>query len=142
MTMCARHNGEWQGMNWIRQEKRLAIYLRDGCACVYCGATVENGATLSLDHVIAHSKGGSNEARNLVTCCKRCNDSRGARNVLKFVEVVAEYVNHGVLAKRILQHLRACQQRDLAPFLVEAKRLIALRGSAFAVLTYRGRKSK
>lgn len=28
---------DWQGMNWIRQDKRLAIYLRDGLACVWCG---------------------------------------------------------------------------------------------------------
>jgi 5-methylcytosine-specific restriction endonuclease McrA len=78
--MNARARGDWQGMNWIRQEKRLAIYLRDGCACVWCGAKVEEGAQLTLDHVRCHSAGGSNAASNLVTACKRCNDSRGARS--------------------------------------------------------------
>src|SRR5438128_11454104 len=33
-----------QGMNWIRPEKRLALYLRDGLACCYCGEAVEDGA--------------------------------------------------------------------------------------------------
>lgn len=140
--MCVRHNGDWQGMNWIRQEKRLAIYLRDGCACVYCGATVEEGATLTLDHVVPHSRGGSNDATNLVTCCKRCNDSRGNRSLTKWVEVVVAYVNHGVLAKRVLRHVEVCRTRALEPFMAEAKRLVALRGSAFAVLSHRARRSK
>lgn len=39
-------NANWQGMNWIRQEKRYAIYLRDGLACVWCKATIED-TTLS-----------------------------------------------------------------------------------------------
>lgn len=135
--MTARADGNWQGMNWIRQEKRLAIYLRDGCACAWCGAKVEDGTQLTLDHLVPHCKGGSNDETNLVTACKHCNDSRGARGVTKFSEVVAAYVNHGVLAKRILQHVKSCARRDLKPFLVEAKALVALRGSAFAVLNGR-----
>jgi hypothetical protein len=120
-------------MNWIRQEKRLAIYLRDGCACVWCGAKVEEGTQLTLDHVIPHSEGGPNDDWNLVTACKRCNDSRGARSAREFSKVVAAYVNHGVLARRILQHVVRTKE-PLAPFLIEAKKLIARRGSAFAVL--------
>jgi len=42
---------KWQGMNWIRREKRVAIYLRDGCACAYCGATLEDGTQLTLDYL-------------------------------------------------------------------------------------------
>lgn len=30
------------GSKWIRPEKRLAIYHRDGFACIYCGATAES----------------------------------------------------------------------------------------------------
>lgn len=74
----------WQGMNWCRPSTRLAIYLRDGLACVWCGAGVEEGARLTLDHLKPHSKGGSNAPSNLLTACKRCNDSRGARSAAKF----------------------------------------------------------
>src|SRR3990167_4136458 len=94
----ARARGEWQGMNWIRQEKRLAIYLRDGMSCAWCGHSVEEGASLSLDHLAPHSKGGSNHESNLVTSCERCNKSRGARSVKAFAVAVAEYINHGVSA--------------------------------------------
>ena len=121
-------------MNWIRQEKRLAIYLRDGLACAYCGHGVEDGATLSLDHLIPHSQGGSNRAENLVTCCDRCNKSRGVRPVKAFCSAVAQYLNHGALALEIELHVRDCIARELAPRIAEAKTLIARRGSVARVL--------
>ena len=135
--MNARAKGNWQGMNWIRQEKRLAIYLRDGCACVWCGANVENGAQLTLDHIVGHSKKQDNSATNLVTSCHRCNTSRGTRTVNKFAVAVAEYLNHGVKADAILKHVRNCAARSIKPHLVEAKALIARRGSALAALQER-----
>ena len=119
-------------MNWITQNKRLAIYLRDGLACVYCGDTVENGAKLTLDHVKPHCKGGGNEATNLVTCCHRCNTSRGARPVTQFAQSVAEYLNHGVKAAEIIKHVRNTRKRNLP--MAEAKELIARRGSVARVL--------
>lgn len=134
----ARANGVWQGMNWIRQEKRLAIYLRDGCACAWCGATVEQGAKLTLDHVVVHSKTGNNDATNLVTACHRCNTSRGTRRAAKFAVSVAAYLNHGIAADAILSHVRRCAARSLKAHKIEAKALIARRGSAFAALTEKG----
>jgi 5-methylcytosine-specific restriction endonuclease McrA len=42
-----------QGMNWIRPEKRLAIYLRDGLACCYCAAvSVMEGEAGSAAHTV------------------------------------------------------------------------------------------
>ena len=102
----ARGAGKWQGMNWITQVRRLAIYLRDGAACVYCGEGLEHGATLSLDHVKPHSKGGTNHETNLVTCCKRCNDSRGNRPLTTFAKGVAAYRNHGLTADVILRDVK------------------------------------
>lgn len=67
-----------QGSKWIRRNKRLAIYLRDGFACVYCGAGVEDAAKLTLDHVLPCELGGSNEGTNLVTCCLSCNSAKQA----------------------------------------------------------------
>ena len=131
----ARSRGEWQGMNWIRQEKRLAIYLRDGLACAYCGHSVESGASLSLDHLKPHSKGGDNGEHNLVTCCERCNKTRGNRSVRAFSRAVAEYLNHGVTAEEIERHVRATAKRSLKPHKLEAKQMIARRGSAARVLS-------
>jgi len=132
--MNARAKGNWQGMNWIRQEKRLAIYLRDGCACAWCGATVEGGAQLTLDHIVVHSKAPNNSETNLVTACARCNSSRGTRTVNKFAAAVAAYLNGGAKAEEILKHVRNCAARSLKPHIAEAKALIARRGSAANVL--------
>jgi HNH endonuclease len=129
-----RANGIWQGMNWIRQEKRLAIYLRDGLACAYCGSAVEQGTPLTLDHVRCFSKGGSNAESNLVTACVRCNSSRGNRPLRRFARAVASYVNHGVTMADILKHVAACTARPLLEYRAEADKLIARRGSAAKVL--------
>lgn len=131
----ARTAGNWQGMNWIRQEKRLAIYLRDGLACCYCNAGVEDGAQFTLDHVRPHSKSGSNHQSNLVTACTRCNFSRGDRPLKSFTESVALYINHGATAEAIQAGIRNKTARKLAPYLIEAKALIARRGSLQKVLT-------
>ena len=41
--------------------------------CAYC----ESEEDLTLDHVIPQSKGGLDITRNVVCCCKSCNQSKG-----------------------------------------------------------------
>lgn len=69
--------GDWHGSHWLRPEKRLAVFLRDGFACIYCEDSAENGASLTLDHLIARADGGSNHASNLITSCLSCNARKG-----------------------------------------------------------------
>lgn len=47
------------------------IHRRDG-ACVYCRST----ANLQYDHLVPRSQGGTDDARNIVRSCLRCNTSR------------------------------------------------------------------
>jgi len=117
------------GMNWISKDKRLAIYLRDGMGCMYCGSTLEDGITLTLDHLTPRSRGGDNEATNLITCCSKCNSVRGDRILIHFADTVAAYINHGVAAEMILAHIAICASRDLAPFRQMAKEIMSLRPS-------------
>jgi hypothetical protein len=120
-------NGQGQGMNWVRPSTRLAIYLRDGLACVWCGASVEDGAKLTLDHLDAHTNGGNNAATNLVTACHRCNSSRGARRPHVFAKAVAAYLDHDVTAAHILTHVRTTAKRQLDRAM--AREMLARRGS-------------
>lgn len=55
---------------------REQILARDGHACVYCGAT---DTDFDIDHVLPRSRGGLNTPENLVTACRTCNRSKGAR---------------------------------------------------------------
>ena len=126
MPARGKANGAYQGSKWLTRERRLAIYLRDGLACVYCGSTVEDGTQLSLDHIRPHSEGGSTKSDNLLTACKRCNSSRGNRSVEGFCEAVAGYLNHGITGAMILQHITETSQRVVD--IKAAKALIARRG--------------
>jgi hypothetical protein len=102
-----------QGSKWIRKDKRLAIYLRDGLSCVYCGRTMEQGdAQLTLDHVTPVELGGSNRARNLVTCCMGCNCSKQDKPVREFVAYLdAQGADTQGLAKRVRKHTRRSIKR-------------------------------
>lgn len=104
----------WNGAKWIRRDRRLAIYMRDGLACVYCGSSLEHDeVTLSLDHVIPVSRGGQNVSRNLVTSCRKCNSVRGDRTLRDFAHAVAFYLNGGVNAPDIISHVQNCAERPV-----------------------------
>ena len=66
------------GSRWLRPEKRLAIYIRDGFQCAYCGRSLKGAtpAEVTLDHLLPRVAGGGNEATNLITACRACNSSR------------------------------------------------------------------
>jgi len=123
--MSARANGKWGGMNWIRQDKRFAIYLRDGLACACCGRSVEEGTRLTLDHIIPRSCGGDNKETNLITACDKCNSTRGARNIHEFTLAVAQYT--GKSASGIMVFIEEKRNLSLDSFKVQAKEIIASR---------------
>lgn len=75
---------EWGGKHWIRDEKRFAIYLRDGLCCLYCGRDIES-VVMSLDHLKCRSNSGSNSPRNLISCCVDCNSKRSDESWQDFV---------------------------------------------------------
>lgn len=102
--------------SWIRSERRLAINLRDGMACAYCGIDLHGAEpeTITLDHLVPRNVklaygGGGNEASNLVTACKSCNSSRQDRPWMS-------YATGGAIDR--IEHLR---NRELAPYLTLAK---------------------
>ncbi len=59
-----------------RKITRRAVFARDRWTCQYCG--VERG-TLTVDHVIPRSKGGSSAWENIVASCAPCNRRKGDR---------------------------------------------------------------
>lgn len=113
-----------QGSKWIRPVKRLAIYARDGFACVYCGSAMESGARLTLDHVVPCLLGGNNEATNLVTACLACNSAKQARSVTEFAMILAD---RGVNPDLIGDRVRKQTGKDLAAYMVTARAIEAAR---------------
>ena len=59
----------------IRKTVSPLIFERDGLRCVYC----RSAEGLTVDHRFPRARGGSNDPQNLVTACRYCNSSKGAR---------------------------------------------------------------
>lgn len=128
MAARGKQNNKYHGSKWIRRERRLAIYMRDGLSCAYCGATIEDdGITLTLDHIKPYSQGGTSATHNLITACQRCNSSRGDRSVEEFTKAVAAYLDHGITAEEIQKSIEEKIARQIN--VAEAKEIIERRGS-------------
>lgn len=117
---------KWQGMNWITQIRRLAIYIRDDFTCAHCGRNLRNlaaGERIELDHILPVSNGGTNATENLVTCC----GGKGGCNVRRsdtLVEIyhadnfaalarIGDFISRPInprLAKQILEERKATRE--------------------------------
>lgn len=86
------------------------VFLRDGSKCVYCEAdllcpttTDEEPVRLTLDHITLASHGGPRSESNLVTCCNRCNSTRGDRDIVEWlVTLKPRDTYHGERAVRLV----------------------------------------
>jgi len=56
---------------------RENLFKRDNFQCGYCGSN----KNLTIDHIHPKSKGGTNDWKNLVTCCKVCNSYKGDKTL-------------------------------------------------------------
>lgn len=72
---------------WIRVDKRLAVYLRDGFRCLCCGRDLRDAdpRDVTLDHAKARCDGGSNHESNIYTACVSCNSRRQDKPLYDFV---------------------------------------------------------
>lgn len=57
---------------------RENVYIRDEFTCQYCGKK-EAAKSLTLDHVIPASQSGPKTWGNVVTACKKCNQTKANR---------------------------------------------------------------
>lgn len=55
---------------------RKNLMYRDHYSCQYCGV---KSVSLTIDHVIPRSKGGTDSWDNVVACCQSCNVKKGNR---------------------------------------------------------------
>lgn len=69
--------------------QRRRIFERDGGKCKYCNyiLTIK---TMTLDHKIAKSKGGTNDDNNLVACCYYCNMIKANMNRETFIKMLSK----------------------------------------------------
>lgn len=65
----------------LRRLLTVAVVMRDGTFCHYCGESTLLGSSgplgRTLDHVIPQAFGGKDELDNLVLACRSCNSKKG-----------------------------------------------------------------
>jgi len=67
------------GRKPISKSLRFKIFARDEYTCQYCGRRPPE-ITLQVDHRIPVSRGGTNEAMNLLAACVDCNSGKSNRD--------------------------------------------------------------
>ncbi len=67
--------------HYIKKSRKKHVLSRDKLTCLACGLTEADGVKLTMQHVLAWSKGGETTAQNLVTLCEACNKKLGTEEV-------------------------------------------------------------
>ncbi|MCE2395916.1 HNH endonuclease [Candidatus Poribacteria bacterium] len=61
------------------EQRREQVRKRYASRCGYCGVhEVDVGSTLTIDHHRPRRHGGTDDNENVVYCCTRCNQHKGA----------------------------------------------------------------
>lgn len=72
--------------NGLNTAQKLALKLRLGSEqnwrCCYCGRRMEELRSATFDHVIAKSRGGTDEYENMVLACRPCNQTKARDSYL------------------------------------------------------------
>lgn len=65
------------GIYLISQKELNQMY---NLPCSYCGSNDD----ITIDHVMPLSRGGSHSIGNLVSCCRKCNLSKGSKTIMEW----------------------------------------------------------
>jgi len=82
------------------------LFGRDRHICAYCGNHFANSNSLSRDHIIPKSRGGTNNWMNVVTACKPCNGDKDSKTLkesgmeLLYVPYVPNHFENMILQNR------------------------------------------
>jgi hypothetical protein len=87
---------------------RIRILERDHYTCVYCGRRPPE-VGLEVDHVLPRSYGGQDDATNLVTACRECNNGKRAGLIS-----LPEGVNPAAIPTRLQRSVRHLQAIEAA----------------------------
>lgn len=117
------------GGRWIRAERRLAIYLRDGFECLVCAEPLMGRpGRATLDHVVPRSRGGTHHESNLFTCCRSCNSRRQQMPLRTFLRqyfgALMPVPLAGSMARITEAEIRRRRRRELGPYREQARELV------------------
>lgn len=102
------------------KEERLKIRLPHVCA--YCGSD----QNLSADHLHPKSAEGSDSSDNIVWACRSCNSSKGAKDLLVWMESKNMFPPINVLRRYLKLAIAYCEEHDLIDVPVDSVDLESL----------------
>jgi 5-methylcytosine-specific restriction endonuclease McrA len=73
---CLKRGIEFSKDNLLTQKEWEEILERYHHSCAYCGAS---NVSMTKDHVVPVTKGGTHTKDNIVPACRSCNSSKGNR---------------------------------------------------------------
>ena len=76
----------WAAIEKFEFSKRdyQSLLNRYSNSCAYCKHGFSDDLTVSLDHVVPVSRGGTHGAGNLVPSCRPCNSSKNSRTLMEW----------------------------------------------------------
>lgn len=77
----------------VSNEKRKAVYRRDGYRCALCDST----KYLQIHHYIHRSVGGSNSMHNLICLCSDCHALAHGTNLRDWQDITQEDVEQAIV---------------------------------------------
>lgn len=77
-----KHRTGESGTYAIKDWKASMIFFKASCA--YCGRPCSRKTKLTKDHIVAVSKGGKTTRHNIAPACKRCNSSKGDKELVEW----------------------------------------------------------
>ena len=82
-----------------RARKRAELGIK---TCSYCGKEATG-----FDHIVPRSKGGGDEDENLTPCCKRCNSSKGSKDLADFLNTTTVDINVPLILdnEKLMRHV-------------------------------------
>ena len=78
-------------------------------ACYYCGRQ----ESLVVDHLIPRLRGGPDDCDNLIWACRTCNSSKGAKDMLEWMQRKGTFPAVLLLRRYVKIVARYCEEHDL-----------------------------
>ena len=91
----------------LAEDERLKLVLPQ--ACCYCGSR----ECLAVDHLIPRKRGGPHAGENMVWACRHCNSSKGAKDVLVWLNARDTFPALLLLRRYLKLAIEHCRDREL-----------------------------
>ncbi len=88
------------------ENKRESLLNETDHRCVYCGCVLDKD-TMTIDHIVALSRGGTSEDDNCVASCSECNYRKGCATISAFMDTFSDSGK-----KKYLERVRRLERKN------------------------------